>query len=196
VDQHVDTVVADAVLNRWEQAELSLETEHVPGINHRAALDAAVYELFDFVDQFGGFDDVACFDGASARAEPTTDFAEDSCRGDRHDAGLGQAGVGEAHLGEVRIRCVPSMVDVGHGQSRVPEVPESFRIVVIERLSVFEVPVGRGDIVQDDLEGSATGIGTDEDACRDHIAQHDEPDVPDIVQILGCMVRVEVADDS
>ena len=53
LDQVVDAEIVDRVFDRREQAEVAAEADDVPGVDQRAAFDAALQQLFDFGQSAG-----------------------------------------------------------------------------------------------------------------------------------------------
>ena len=102
-DQLVDAVVVDAVLRRREEAVLAAETQDVPGIDQRPALDGPVQQVFDLAQQRGGLlqrghgpgsrrspaartavAHAGRVDPALGRRQPAADIAFHACGRDRH----------------------------------------------------------------------------------------------------------------
>ena len=53
-DQLVEAMIGHAVFRRGKQAELALETQHVPGVDQRPALDCPTQKVLDLVEHHRG----------------------------------------------------------------------------------------------------------------------------------------------
>ena len=103
IDEVIDAEIVDRVFDRGEQAEVAAEADDVPGIDERAALDAALEQVFDFGQVAGDGLELVGVDRLVAGREQAIDLAQHAGRGDANAVGFGQGGFGVAHAG-VKLR--------------------------------------------------------------------------------------------
>ena len=88
LDQLVDPVVVDAILDGGKLAELPAETENVPGIDHRPALNRAVQKVLDLRRQHRRLIRLTALDRQVGRGQPAVDLAPAFGRRPRARSGL------------------------------------------------------------------------------------------------------------
>ena len=105
LDQVVDAEIVDRVFQRGKQAEIAAEADDVPGVDQRAALDAALEQVFDFGKLAGDDVELMGVDRLVAGREQAINLAQHAGRGDAHAVGFVERRLGVAHAG-VELRQV------------------------------------------------------------------------------------------
>jgi hypothetical protein len=86
--QLIDARIGDAIFDGREQAELPAEAEDIPGIDDRAAFDAAVQQVVDLLDASESLDEPPSLRGSMRRRDKALNLANDPSGNGRHDLHL------------------------------------------------------------------------------------------------------------